>query len=141
MQLIIAVIFTLGSSSCSKKDNTPKPDTQTLLTGKTWRITEKAEDENKDGKLDAGEYHVVDVGTGAEIRLSAGGGGFQEFRGGRSLQWSLSDNQNMKVNINYINGSELFNWHIIKLTDTEFDFVETTYNDNVITFGFHCTPK
>ncbi|HEY5368342.1 MAG TPA: hypothetical protein VIJ75_05055 [Hanamia sp.] len=141
MQLTVVVIFTLNFSSCSKKDSTPKPDSQTLLIGKIWKITEKAEDENKNGKLEANEYHALDANTIGEITLSTGGVGNEMFRGDWALQWSLLDDQNMKVNINYINGSEFFNWHIVKLTDTEFDFVETTYTDKVITFGFHCTPK
>ena len=75
------MIFALGFSSCSKKDSTPKPDPQTLLIGKIWKITEKAEDGNKNGKADANEYHALDTGTLAEITLSTGGVGNENFRG------------------------------------------------------------
>ena len=115
MNLAAVLIFTLGFSSCSKKDSTPKPDTNTLLTGKIWEIKEKAEDDNKNGKIDANEYHLLDANVIADITLSSGGGGTDTFRGFWGLKWSLLDNQNIKVL--YTRGAEFFNWHIVKLTD------------------------
>jgi len=141
MQLVAVMIFSIGFSSCNKKDSTPKTDTKTLLTARTWKITEKAADDNMNGKIDANEFHSLD-GAFAEITLFPDGGGNKSFRGEFGLRWTLKDDRNIQVEYSDGNNAIVYNWRIDKLTDKEFNYLETDdRNNNTIIFAFNCIPK